>query len=159
VSETTGEIQSHIRDTREDLQANLNELGQKVKSATDWRQYFEKSPGLFLAAALGGGLLLAYATNSRRARLPAAAPAAAATREPSPPAPDKAAEPLNASLGVIKAALIGVAATHAKRVLSQFVPGFEAQLADRERPNQSTPAEPVRRSANGNGPVESSQTA
>ncbi len=69
VSETTGEIQGRIRDRQEDLKENILELEQKVKSATDWRQHFDKSPGMFLAAALGGGLLLALVTNSRRARI------------------------------------------------------------------------------------------
>jgi len=45
MTQTAGEIQAHIRETLEDLDANLNELGQKVKSATDWRQHFQKSPG------------------------------------------------------------------------------------------------------------------
>ena len=126
--ETPDEIQAHIRDTREDLKANLSELEQKVKSATDWRQHYDKAPGLFLAAALGGGLLLAFATGKRRARpLPAPrAPAEAAVRSQGSSAP-------NESMGMIKSALIGLAASHAKDALSQLLPGFQAQLAQREK--------------------------
>jgi hypothetical protein len=134
VSETTGDIQAHIRETREDLKANMDELGQKVKSATDWRQHYDKSPGLFLAAALGGGLLVAFATSSRRTRvivtpsMPAQVPAV-----PVPAVRTKSAGPSDDSIGVIKTALIGLAASHAKDALAQLLPGFKAQLAEREK--------------------------
>ncbi|MEJ0006258.1 MAG: hypothetical protein WDM77_07700 [Steroidobacteraceae bacterium] len=152
MTETTGEIQAHIRETREDLSANLNELEQKVQSATDWRQHFEKSPLLFLAVALGGGLLLAHATNGRRARPISALPASPA---PAPlhvaPSPVKEGGQVRESIGVIKSALIGMAANQAKNVLSKLLPGFEAQLADAEKPRQNPKDDPMRRPTSGNG--------
>jgi hypothetical protein len=147
VTETTGEIQTHIRETREDLNANLNELGQKVKSSTDWRHHYEKSPFLFLAAALGGGLLVAHATKGRRYCAPVPQPIA------HPEAPASAAKEggqLGASVGVIKDALIGLAATHAKRVLSDLLPGFAQQLDDKEK-REEPPAEAARSQAPRNG--------
>jgi hypothetical protein len=146
MSETTGEIQAHIRDAREDLNANLNELGEKVKSATDWRQHFRKSPGMFLAAALGGGVVLALATTGRRSR-PIPAPIAQADV---PTARRGGGGPLDASIGIIKGALIGLAATRAKKALAQLIPGFEAEVAEREKPVQR-PAENPERAAAANG--------
>ena len=146
MSETTADIQAHIRETREDLKANMDELGQKVKSATDWRQHYDKSPGLFLAAALGGGLLVAFATSSRRPRvivapsLPAQVPSVRPKREGQS----------DDSIGVIKTALIGLAATHAKDALAQLLPGFKAQLAEREQSKQGTATDSAQR-PQGNG--------
>jgi hypothetical protein len=138
MNETTSEIESHIRNTREDLNANLNELEQKVKSVADWRKHYTKAPGAFLATAVGGGVLLALATNPNRPR-PAGPPAS-----PSVPAPRQPREKgaLDEPISVIKAALIGLAANHAKQMLGKWLPGFEAHLPEHERP-------PTDRSATG----------
>jgi hypothetical protein len=66
LGETTSEIEMHIRDTREDLSANLNELEQKVRSAIDWRQHYEMHTGGFLGAAVGVGLLLSFIGRRKR---------------------------------------------------------------------------------------------
>ena len=42
--ETTAEIATHIETTRGHLGANLDALEQKIKSATDWREYFRAAP-------------------------------------------------------------------------------------------------------------------
>jgi hypothetical protein len=68
LGETTSQIEMHIRDTREDLSANLNELQHKVRSAIDWRQHYERHTGAFLGAALGAGLLLSFMGRRRRKR-------------------------------------------------------------------------------------------
>jgi hypothetical protein len=127
MGETTGQIESQIRTTRDDLSANLSELEQKVKNVADWRQQFQKSPGTFLAVAAGGGLLLALLTNGRRA--PASAPPVASTAS-TPTAIKKAPGELGHALNDIKAALIGTAALHAKDLLSKWIPGFEQQVTE-----------------------------
>lgn len=119
VSQTTGELQAHIRETRADLNENLKELGQKFKSATDWRQYYEKSPGVFLAVALGAGMVLA---RSRRYQHEISG------------VPEGSSE-VNESLDSIKSALIGVAATHVKNWLSELLPGDAEQLPEKDKPN------------------------
>ena len=148
MSETAGDIQSHIRDAREDLDANLKELGQKVKSATDWRQHFQKSPGMFLAAALGGGLLLAYATGSRRSH----APRIRSLPHPEVPTRTRKEEhQLGESLDVIKGALMGLAVTQAKNALAELLHGFAAQLPGNDKPKRESAAEPARGTAPANG--------
>ncbi len=128
MSETPDEIKDHIRHTREDLSANLSELEHKVKSAADWRRYFDRSPGMFLAAALGTGLLLALATNRRRPLAPAAT-----ILDSLPSAADRSVGKRQETFGEIKSALIGLAAGHAKTVLAQVLPGLQAQLANRQK--------------------------
>ena len=59
MGEATRQIEAHIEDTRADLGSNLQELEQKVKAVTDWRQYFERSPLQLLGVAFFGGILLA----------------------------------------------------------------------------------------------------
>jgi hypothetical protein len=131
VGETSGQIETEIRSTRDDLNANLSELEHKVKSATDWRQQFQKSPGTFLAVAAGAGLLLALLTNGRKAPPAAAAPLQVPTIPPhSRIRPDGE---ISQSLGIIKSALIGVAASKATSALARLVPGFEDHLTEARR--------------------------
>ena len=58
MGETTDEIESHIENKLEDLEANLRELEHKVKSAMDWRQQFHNHTGTMVVAAFAGGMLL-----------------------------------------------------------------------------------------------------
>ena len=51
MGETTDQIESHIENRREDLGSNLNELEQKVKAVTDWRQQFQKNPKTMIGAS------------------------------------------------------------------------------------------------------------
>jgi hypothetical protein len=128
VGETPDQIETHIRETRQDLSANLNELEQKVKSVTDWRQQYQKSPGTFLAVALGGGLLLAMMTRRPRLPLPQAAAIAPPPRRDAA-VRSKVPTQFDHTISDIKSALIGVVSSQAKTVLSKLVPGFEEHLA------------------------------
>ena len=58
MGERSDEIRTHIDKERERLGESLRELETKVKSTTDWRAYYYKSPGKILAAAFAGGLLI-----------------------------------------------------------------------------------------------------
>jgi len=66
MGETTDQIENYIEHKREDLGSNILELEQKVKGVTDWRQQFQRNPTALMAAAFGGGLLLAFLTNGRK---------------------------------------------------------------------------------------------
>jgi hypothetical protein len=68
MGETTDEIESHIESTRENLGSNLQELEQRVKSATDWRQHFRNNPLMMIGAAFGGGVLLALILSGPTSR-------------------------------------------------------------------------------------------
>jgi hypothetical protein len=59
MGKTPDQIETQIETKRGDLRSNLEELEDKVKSVTDWRQQFRSNPGLMLGLAFGGGMLLA----------------------------------------------------------------------------------------------------
>lgn len=59
MGQTADQIESHIESKRSDLTSNLQELEDRVRSATDWREQFHNRPGTFLGLAFGGGILLA----------------------------------------------------------------------------------------------------
>lgn len=68
MGQTADEIESHIENKRADLSSNLQELEDRVRYATDWREQFQTRPGTFLGLAFGGGLLLAAMTGGKRRR-------------------------------------------------------------------------------------------
>ncbi|HET9863912.1 MAG TPA: DUF3618 domain-containing protein [Steroidobacteraceae bacterium] len=59
MGETTDQIEADIAQRRHDLKANLEELETRVKEAADWRSQFRRHPGVMIAAAMAGGMLLA----------------------------------------------------------------------------------------------------
>jgi len=88
-------------------------MARKVDAPIDWRSQFQESPTLYLAAAVGGGLLIGMATNALKAH-----PAAKRRPEAPPEPPQKNLRwDWSDSIGVIKSVLIGIAITQAKKVL------------------------------------------
>jgi len=125
MGQTTDQIASHIESTREDLNSNLQELETKVKSATDWRHHFRRHPGLALAAAFGGGVLLSTLIGKRRVPSPASPNASEA-------APAQTSASGHETWDAIKSALAGVAATKFAEMLAAVVPGFSEHLRNTE---------------------------
>jgi ElaB/YqjD/DUF883 family membrane-anchored ribosome-binding protein len=70
MGETSEQIEAHIREARDELVANLNELERKVRSAVDWRKHYRNHPFRFLGAAVAVGLLLSLASRRRREPAP-----------------------------------------------------------------------------------------
>jgi hypothetical protein len=91
---------------------------QKAAAAIDRRSRFQKSPTVFLAAALGGGLLIGIATNDRKPRLP---PERTHELE-APPNRRRLSWDWNDSIGVIKSVLIAIAITQGKKMLTNRMP-------------------------------------
>ena len=58
MGQTTDEITTDIRQTREELKTNLEELETRMKDAADWRSHFRRHPGPMVVAAVIGGALL-----------------------------------------------------------------------------------------------------
>jgi hypothetical protein len=126
--ETTAQIETHIEATRGHLGANLDALERKIKSATDWREYFQSTPMTLLGAAFAGGILLAMASGSRQGRERSRLRRIA--RPPRPRGPH--AEEVVTMLENIKGALIGMAATKMKDVVGQALPGFQEEFDRRQ---------------------------
>src|SRR5467141_133741 len=68
MGQATSQIEAHIGNTRADLSSNLQELEQKVKSVTDWKQHFQTNPMTLLGVAFGGGILLATMLGGSKSR-------------------------------------------------------------------------------------------
>ena len=136
MGQATSQIEAHIENTREDLGSNLRELEQKVKSATDWKQHFRKSPMTLLGVAFGGGILVATMLGGRKGRRGErsyrSGPGADAYTANDHPT-NKAFE----TWDNIKGALIGVAATRFKDLVGEVVPGFQDELSRREEKARS----------------------
>ena len=129
MGETTGQIENYIDEKRDDLGSNLKELEAKVKSVTDWRQQFQKSPLTAVGIAFGGGIVLASLLGGKSSRnsgnhsIGSSTPHAGTDHQTR-----KALE----TWDNIKGALIGVAATRFKDFVGEIVPGFQDQLRKTE---------------------------
>jgi len=127
MGEATNQIEAHIEDTRADLGSNLYELERKVKSVTDWRQYYQRDPKMLLGAAFGGGILLATMVGGRGRRRERVLYRANSSPEPHVGSDHQKSKALE-TWDNIKGALIGVAATRFKDFVGEVVPGFQEQF-------------------------------
>jgi hypothetical protein len=133
--ETSDQIERHIQETRNDLDDNFNELGDKVKKTVDWRAQFEERPGTMLGLAFGGGIILSALLSSGRRSRTTYAGAASQRRKnvwtPSGPTSAlPASKPSERRQGVeaLADALVGVAVNRASRFIDSLVPGFEREF-------------------------------
>ena len=128
-------IEWQIDRERAVLRSNLVELENRVKSAVDWRRYFESNPPLWIGVAFGTGLLLALA-GSRRAHLPEREAYARMGGSPHMSGSlehyDHRRRALSRAWGTVESALIGMAVAKLKDTLAQVLPGFREQLTRRE---------------------------
>jgi hypothetical protein len=139
MGQTTDQIESHIEDKREDLKSNLQELHGRVKTATDWRHYFDRSPGMMLAAAFGGGVLLSAMMKRGRAGAHASTGSSSTSFDSEHPVRAKTKHEVLDKVDAIRSALVAVAATKLKGMLGEAVPGFSEHLAEAERQRRAQP--------------------
>jgi hypothetical protein len=159
MDQTSDQIERHIQETRNELGDNFSELGEKVRTAVDWRAQFEERPGTMLALAFGGGILLsALLPSSRpsRRRFPGTRMPAQLDLE----TPPETAANLRTTFGdkprqgvetwdALKAALIGVATAKLSGFVEELVPGFQQQFTKAQsgdkfsRPASSTSDTPA----------------
>ena len=66
MGQSVDQIEDRIESSRQGLRSNLEELGDRVKSAMDWRETFRRHPGTTLTAAAVSGVILALAVQGRR---------------------------------------------------------------------------------------------
>jgi hypothetical protein len=129
MGQRTDQIENQIENKREDLKSNLRELETRVKTATDWRHYFAEHTGTMIAAAFGGGVLLAAMVGGRSDR---ASRSQAGDSEPARPWRTGTKHEVLENVDSIKSALVGAAATKVKGILGEIVPGFKEHLAKAE---------------------------
>ena len=132
MGQTTDQIENHIETKREDLKSNLQELETRVKTAADWRHYFQNHTGTMVAAAFGGGVLLSTMVGKAKS--------AGVVSANAPPAPSNTTHSRTAGAkhevletwNTVRSALVGVAASKFKGMLGEVVPGFTEHLAKAE---------------------------
>jgi hypothetical protein len=147
MGEAPDQIERHIQHQRSELEDNISELEEKVKSAFDWRTQFEERPAIFLGAAfLGGALLSAILpsassisskVSSRRRRSSSSDPWTPYTnRETAPLAESHPGTSYREGTGTnrggkssetwenLKNAALGMATTRLSEFIEQLVPGF-----------------------------------
>ena len=128
MGQATSQIEALIENTRADLGSNLQELEQKVKSVTDWKQHFQTNPMTLLGVAFGGGIIVAALLGGRKNRH--------GDRGSYSPAPgrelqigtDHQKHRALETWDNIKGALIGVAAMRFKDFVGEIVPGFHEEF-------------------------------
>jgi hypothetical protein len=136
--ETTAQIETHIERTRENLGANLDTLERKIKSVTDWREYFQRSPMTIVGAAFAGGIVLAMTTGKRRARRGRGMAHTGLAPESSPRAMGPHTREVVATLDNMRGALIGMAATKMTDLVAEVLPGFRDEFDRRQRSRAAT---------------------
>jgi hypothetical protein len=140
VGEITHEIEREIRDSREDLGRNLNELEDKARELADWRSHYRNHHGAFLGAAFAVGAvaaMVAVPASSGRSRVHSLADTDTShdpyTTRHSQPATRNAtlarvAREVNETWGQIADALLRTASTRAMQFVAELVPGVREQF-------------------------------
>ena len=135
MDEETNQIKHHIDTERKQLGRNLQEIEDRVKSATDLKAQFDKNTGLFLGAAVAGGFLvsLAFRKSGKSAnaqRVETRSRDFQAVPSPVKQAASKHLQRVTDTFDDIFAGLIGVASGKLLSLVGEAVPGFQAQYDD-----------------------------
>jgi hypothetical protein len=124
MGQTKEQIEREIERARGNLGSNLDALENKVKAVADWKEQFREHPTAMMGIAFGGGVLLAALVGGKRSA-------------PGPRRASAAGGVANDVWDNVKSALIGVAATRIKTLVSEAVPGFREEwdrTQDKARP-------------------------
>jgi hypothetical protein len=125
------QMEEDIPSSRDYLRSSLEELGQEVKLAVDWREKFRANPAAMLAVAFGGGFLIAKLLNASGVKQDA--DSEAARRAASSTWTDQGRRlGVSSSWDDIQGALVGVVADKVTKALGEVVPGFNERLAYRK---------------------------
>jgi hypothetical protein len=136
MAEEPNQIKRHIDSTREELGDNLHELEHRVKQATNWRTYVEKSPMTMVAAAFAGGVVASVLVGG---------PRNSDSHRNGGPARERTAEPerrhgtqyqknrVADMWDTLKGTLVGMAAAQVKTFLNEAIPGFRQHYEAVER--------------------------
>jgi hypothetical protein len=125
MDQTTEQIESQIHHKRRALRSNLQELEDKARSVTDWRQQVRANPAAMLAVAFVGGMFAARIMPRRSHRGSRISHPTEGSERVSARGDQFTHEWNN-----VQGALIGVAANKFKDALAELVPGFGEQLAE-----------------------------
>lgn len=131
MGQATSQIEAQIVGARAELGANLQELEQKMKSATDWKYHFRSNPMPMLGVAMGGGLVMAALFRNKGGTGLGAtsnAPVASSYRSHSEIPKRQVQETWDA----VKLAVIGIATAKLTELVGEHVPGFQEHFKKAE---------------------------
>jgi hypothetical protein len=128
MGESTSEIERAIVAERRQLGRNLDDLEGTARELADWRTHYRKNPALLLTVALAGGLVLGAITAGGAPSRDGAHELDAYRRRG-----NRASRQLSDTLLAIAEAVLGVASAKIIEFVSNSVPGFSDQIADRQR--------------------------
>lgn len=126
MNKSSEQIAADIEDKRHALHVNVAELRAKVSAFTDWRQQFERHPGMMLGVAIGAGAMLALA-RGRRARYRGEAVSTDAARRAPQSSEGRQKSVADQIWEPVKDMLIGVAVQRATEVFEQMLPASKVQ--------------------------------
>lgn len=148
MDEKPDQIVEHIEAQRNRLGRNLQELENRVRSTTDWRQQFDRHPFMFLGLAAGGGLLLGSLTGGSKKKsyrsgsnyysspkYTGAAASSSALMSSSSSATSVQKQRAAEMLDGVRGALIGWASTQLKQFLVDSIPNFQQHLDEAQQKN------------------------
>jgi hypothetical protein len=140
MGEKPDQIERHIQHQRSELEDNISELEEKVKSAFDWRVQFEERTALMLGAAFVGGAIVAAilpSTSSITSRVSSRSHSSIdpwtpyTNREPLPQVESHptgssggSSAPTSETWDNLKNAALGMATARISEFIEELVPGF-----------------------------------
>ena len=143
MGEKPDQIERHIQHQRSELEDNISELEEKVKSAFDWRTQFEERPAIMLGAAFLGGAVVSALLPSTSSITSKVSPRRRTSQDPwtpytnrDPVAPVESPSTGSSYTGGysaskssetwenLKNAAIGMATARISEFIEELVPGF-----------------------------------
>jgi hypothetical protein len=122
MAESTAHLESEIEGARQALDSNVEELGRRMHTVTDWRYHFSRHPMTWMGVAMVGGVLVGLRSRGYR---PAGFDSGAS-------GPRRIRSDFERTLITAfedaTAALLGVGATRLQEALARAVPGFRDEL-------------------------------
>ena len=146
MGEITNEIEREIRDKRENLGRNLDELEDRARELADWRAHYRNHTGAFLGVAFAAGAVmgLSVAPSGRTAELEQHDVSHDPYRPRHASAPSmrngtvaRAIREANDTWSHIADALFSLASARAIQFVSELVPGVREHLDPRSRSSDS----------------------
>jgi hypothetical protein len=137
MAEEPNQIKRHIDATRRELGENVHELGSRVKQATDWHTYFDKSPMTMIGLAFVGGVALSALVgrpgSHRNGHYVSTQPDAGQTHRALEQRKSEAVDMFDN----VKGAIIGWTANQFKSLLNELLPGFRQEYERTESARKS----------------------
>lgn len=141
MGENPNQIESEIRETREQLGRNLDELEDRARELADWRTHYRNHSGAFLGAAFVAGAAVALAVipqnqrgavfsdgeDSHDAYAPRFAPAPSSRNR----TVERFMQEASDTWGNIADALLRTASAKVMQVVSELVPGMQDHVGRR----------------------------